>query len=230
MKGDIAHRSIRSSMSRMAEARLPRMISSVIGSTRGAGDSGMEALGAWVSGGAHRAQGCASRPRFVNATGPPRRADDVFREAPNEAHVTSYPCGTIRPSAAVPTPHFPSREYAAEGSGTHGHQPQDARRSPEGRRHPRSALRPTPRAWQAGGRHEGPREGGAGEAQEAPPAEGDAPRAVAKKEPEGAAASGADSSPSGEGLALLTPLSASRDGDASPHPRGRAGCRLGLRR
>src|SRR5512136_1458164 len=44
MKGDIAHRSIRSSMSRMAEARLPRMISSVIGSTRGAGDSGMGAL------------------------------------------------------------------------------------------------------------------------------------------------------------------------------------------
>jgi len=32
------------------------------------------------------------------------------------------------------------------------------------------------RAWQAGGRHEGPREGGAGEAQEAAPAEGDAPR------------------------------------------------------
>src|SRR5678816_4728263 len=35
MKGDIAHRSISSSMSRIAEARLPRMISSVIGSTRG---------------------------------------------------------------------------------------------------------------------------------------------------------------------------------------------------
>src|SRR6266850_6479834 len=47
MKGDIAQRSIRSSMSRIAEARLPRMISSVIGSTRGiwdVGDSGMGAL------------------------------------------------------------------------------------------------------------------------------------------------------------------------------------------
>src|SRR5512138_3217033 len=37
MKGDIAHRSISSSMSRMAEARLPRMISSVIGSTSAMG-------------------------------------------------------------------------------------------------------------------------------------------------------------------------------------------------
>src|SRR6185295_20346371 len=44
MKGDIAQRSIRSSMSRIAEARLPRMISSVIGSTRGGTDSGMGAL------------------------------------------------------------------------------------------------------------------------------------------------------------------------------------------
>src|SRR5262245_52315608 len=33
MNGDIAHRSIRSSMSRIVEARLPRMISSVTGST-----------------------------------------------------------------------------------------------------------------------------------------------------------------------------------------------------
>src|SRR6266852_7475552 len=37
MKGDIAQRSIRSSMSRMVDARLPRMISRVTGSTRGAG-------------------------------------------------------------------------------------------------------------------------------------------------------------------------------------------------
>src|SRR5512134_3206843 len=44
MKGDIAHRSIRSSMSRIAEARLPRMISSVIGSTRGGAASGTRAL------------------------------------------------------------------------------------------------------------------------------------------------------------------------------------------
>src|SRR5262245_35782926 len=36
MNGDIAHRSIRSSMSWMVDARLPRMISSVTGST-GAG-------------------------------------------------------------------------------------------------------------------------------------------------------------------------------------------------
>src|SRR5216684_5592443 len=34
MKGDIAHRSIRSSMSRIVDARLPRMISRVTGSTR----------------------------------------------------------------------------------------------------------------------------------------------------------------------------------------------------
>src|SRR5712692_2485659 len=34
MKGDIAQRSIRSSMSRMVDARLPRMISRVTGSTR----------------------------------------------------------------------------------------------------------------------------------------------------------------------------------------------------
>src|SRR2546426_8918203 len=34
MKGDIAHRSIRSSMSRIVDARLPRMISGVTGSTR----------------------------------------------------------------------------------------------------------------------------------------------------------------------------------------------------
>src|SRR4029450_13102744 len=34
MKGDIAQRSIKSSMSRMVDARLPRMISSVMGSTR----------------------------------------------------------------------------------------------------------------------------------------------------------------------------------------------------
>src|SRR5215470_19760897 len=33
MKGDIAHRSIRSSMSRMVDPKLPRMISRVIGST-----------------------------------------------------------------------------------------------------------------------------------------------------------------------------------------------------
>src|SRR6266545_2195352 len=51
MNGDIAHRSIRSSMSRMVEARLPRMISSVTGSTgrtglvpAGIGTSGMGAL------------------------------------------------------------------------------------------------------------------------------------------------------------------------------------------
>src|SRR5262245_61219297 len=48
MNGDIAHRSIRSSMSRMVDARLPRMISSVTGSTArgraGAGASGMGAL------------------------------------------------------------------------------------------------------------------------------------------------------------------------------------------
>src|SRR5579864_582605 len=48
MKGDIAHRSIRSSMSRMAEARLPRMISSVIGST-----SAMRALQEDVVRGVH---------------------------------------------------------------------------------------------------------------------------------------------------------------------------------
>src|SRR5262249_23988971 len=35
MKGDIAQRSIRSSMSRIVEARLPRMISNVTGSTTG---------------------------------------------------------------------------------------------------------------------------------------------------------------------------------------------------
>jgi hypothetical protein len=33
MKGDIAHRSISSSISRIVESRLPRTISSVIGST-----------------------------------------------------------------------------------------------------------------------------------------------------------------------------------------------------
>src|SRR5262245_4076881 len=44
MKGDIAHRSIRSSMSRMVEARLPRMISSVTGSTVAAGRAPAGAL------------------------------------------------------------------------------------------------------------------------------------------------------------------------------------------
>src|SRR5215470_11306589 len=42
MKGDIAQRSIRSSMSRLVDARLPRMISSVMGSTRVG--SGMDAI------------------------------------------------------------------------------------------------------------------------------------------------------------------------------------------
>src|SRR5580704_3075329 len=53
MKGDIAQRSIRSSMSRIAEARLPRTISSVMGSTRGTAVSGMGALQEDVVGRVH---------------------------------------------------------------------------------------------------------------------------------------------------------------------------------
>src|ERR1700730_712810 len=77
-----------------------------------------------------------------------------------------------------PTENTKGREYAREGSGTHGHQPQDARRSAEGGRPPRSALRKAPGAREAGSRREGAREGGAGQAQEAAAPEGHAPRAV----------------------------------------------------